>query len=265
MLAKTENKRNSDKNINDSPILDLNNSAIKSLIKKGKVNGFVTLDDLNSALPPGEYSSEQIEDIHSAISDMGLNIVDQQEETSLEESDDKNVGNLSDEEGARSDDPVRMYLKEMGSVELLSREGEISIAKRIEAGRELMVGGIYESPLAMRAFIKWRDEVDDGTMLLRDIIDLETTYARINGGANEPEVSNDNLKSDKSNQLNPRLKIHDIDVSNTSDDILEKNKEKDKINNNDDNDDVNEDDSEDENEEDDINLSLVAMEAEIKE
>ena len=146
---------------------------------------------------------------------MGLNIVDQQEETSLEESDDKNAGNLSDEEGARSDDPVRMYLKEMGSVELLSREGEISIAKRIEAGRELMVGGIYESPLAMRAFIKWRDEVDDGTMLLRDIIDLETTYARINGGANEPEVSNDNLKSDKSNQLNQTLKMHDIDVSNT--------------------------------------------------
>ena len=173
MLAKTENKRNTNKNINDSPILDLNNSAIKSLIKKGKVNGFVTLDDLNSALPPGEYSSEQIEDIHSAINDMGLNIVDQQEETSLEESDDKNAGNLSDEEGARSDDPVRMYLKEMGSVELLSREGEISIAKRIEAGRELMVGGIYESPLAMRAFIKWRDEVDDGTMLLRDIIDLD--------------------------------------------------------------------------------------------
>ena len=248
MLAKTENKRNTNKNINDSPILDLNNSAIKSLIKKGKVNGFVTLDDLNSALPPGEYSSEQIEDIHSAINDMGLNIVDQQEETSLEESDDKNAGNLSDEEGARSDDPVRMYLKEMGSVELLSREGEISIAKRIEAGRELMIGGIYESPLAMRAFIKWRDEVDDGTMLLRDIIDLETTYARINGGANEPEVSNDNLKSDKSNQLNPTLKIHEINVSNTSDDILEKNKEKDKINNNNDNDDVNEDDSEDENE-----------------
>ena len=197
MLAKTENKKNTNKNTNDSPILDLNNSAIKSLIKKGKVNGFVTLDDLNSALPPGEYSSEQIEDIHSVINDMGLNIVDQQEETSLEEADEKNSGNLSDEEGARSDDPVRMYLKEMGSVELLSREGEISIAKRIEAGRELMVGGIYESPLAMRAFLKWRDEVDDGTMLLRDIIDLETTYARINGGANEPVVSNDNLKNAK--------------------------------------------------------------------
>ena len=120
---------------------------------------------------------------------MGFNIVDQQEETTTEDNEDRTAGNLSDEEGARSDDPVRMYLREMGSVELLSREGEISIAKRIEAGKELMIGGIYESPLAMRAFLKWRDEIDDGTMLLRDVIDLETTYARINGGANEPIIS----------------------------------------------------------------------------
>ena len=265
MLAKTENKKNPTKNINDSPILDLNNSAIKSLIKKGKSNGFVTLDELNSALPPGEYSSEQIEDIHSAINDMGLNIVEQHEETSPEEADEKNSGNLSDEEGARSDDPVRMYLKEMGSVELLSREGEISIAKRIEAGRELMVGGIYESPLAMRAFLKWRDEVDDGSMLLRDIIDLETTYARINGGANEPVVSNDNIKNAKSNDISTEFKIHSLDINNTRNDVIKKNEEKDKIRDTDENDNVSEDDSEDENEEDDINLSLVAMEAEIKE
>ena len=265
MLAKTENKKNPTKNINDSPILDLNNSAIKSLIKKGKLNGFVTLDELNSALPPGEYSSEQIEDIHSAINDMGLNIVEQHEETSPEEADEKNSGNLSDEEGARSDDPVRMYLKEMGSVELLSREGEISIAKRIEAGRELMVGGIYESPLAMRAFLKWRDEVDDGSMLLRDIIDLETTYARINGGANEPVVSNDNIKNAKSNDISTEFKIHSLDINNTRNDVIKKNEEKDKIKDTDESDDVSEDDSENENEEDDINLSLVAMEAEIKE
>ena len=196
---------------------------------------------------------------------MGLNIVDQQEETSLEEAEDKNSGNLSDEEGARSDDPVRMYLKEMGSVELLSREGEISIAKRIEAGRELMVGGIYETPLAMRAFLKWRDEVDDGSMLLRDIIDLETTYARINGGANEPAVSNDNIKNAKSNDISTEFKIHSLDINNTSNDVIKKNEEKDKIKDADESDDVSEDDSEDENEEDDINLSLVAMEAEIKE
>ena len=201
MLAKNENKNNNSKLGNDSPILDLNNSAIKSLIKKGKMNGFVTLDELNQALPPGEYNSEQIEDIHSAINDMGLNIVDQQE-SSLEELEDRNTGNLSDEEGTRSDDPVRMYLKEMGSVELLSREGEISIAKRIEAGRELMIGGIYESPLAMRAFLKWRDEVDDGTMLLRDIIDLETTYSRINGGANEPVLAGESINDFKFSNLN---------------------------------------------------------------
>merc|ERR1711935_916966 len=120
-----------------------------------------------------------------------------QEEASSDEPEDRNAGNLSDDEGARSDDPVRMYLREMGSVELLSREGEISIAKRIEAGKELMIGGIYESPLAMRAFLKWRDEIDDGSMLLRDVIDLETTYARINGGANEPIISNDNIQGVK--------------------------------------------------------------------
>ena len=259
MLAKNENKSNNSKLGNDSPILDLNNSAIKSLIKKGKLNGFVTLDELNQALPPGEYSSEQIEDIHSAINDMGLNIVDQQEEASLEELEDKNTGNLSDEEGARSDDPVRMYLKEMGSVELLSREGEISIAKRIEAGRELMIGGVYESPLAMRAFLKWRDEVDDGTMLLRDIIDLETTYSRINGGANEPVLVSQSINDFKLSNLNVSNIVKNTDPK-TNDDLNIDAKDKENVN--EDNDDDNDEDNDEEN--DDINLSLVAMEAEIK-
>ncbi|MDA9148605.1 RNA polymerase sigma factor RpoD [Alphaproteobacteria bacterium] len=253
MLANTENKQIKSKSGNDSPILDLNNSAIKSLIKKGKANGFVTLDELNSALPPGEYSSEQIEDIHAAINDMGLNIIDQQEESSHEEVEEKNAGNLSDDEGARSDDPVRMYLKEMGSVELLSREGEISIAKRIEAGRELMIGGIYESPLAMRAFLKWRDEVDDGTMLLRDIIDLETTYARINGGANEPEIANDNIDKIKFDNLNVVIPTASVDESKKENDLENSDEETEE-----------EKDGEDESEDEDINLSLVAMESEIK-
>ena len=253
MLANTENKQIKSKSGNDSPILDLNNSAIKSLIKKGKANGFVTLDELNSALPPGEYSSEQIEDIHAAINDMGLNIIDQQEESSHEEVEEKNAGNLSDDEGARSDDPVRMYLKEMGSVELLSREGEISIAKRIEAGRELMIGGIYESPLAMRAFLKWRDEVDDGTMLLRDIIDLETTYARINGGANEPEIANDNIDKIKFDNLNVVIPTAPIDESKKENDLENSDEETEE-----------EKEGEDESEDEDINLSLVAMESEIK-
>ena len=262
MLAKDQNKKNDPKLMTDSPVLDLNNSAIKSLIKKGKVNGFVTLDELNAALPPGEYTSEQIEDIHSAINEMGFNIVDQQEETNTEDNEDRTAGNLSDEEGARSDDPVRMYLREMGSVELLSREGEISIAKRIEAGKELMIGGIYESPLAMRAFLKWRDEIDDGTMLVRDVIDLETTYARINGGANEPIISSYNNKD---------LKLSKIE-NNTNDlstgtKITNDNQEvKSNLENENENVKENEDEDEDEEEnEDDINLSLVAMEAEIKE
>ena len=248
MSTKTSSKKTEKKssNTNDSPILDLNNSAIKLLIKKGKLNGFVTLDELNLALPAGEYSSEQIEDIHSAINEMGVNIVDQQEEASSDEPEDRNAGNLSDDEGARSDDPVRMYLKEMGTVELLSREGEISIAKRIEAGRELMIGGIYESPLAMRAFLKWRDDVDDGTMLLRDIIDLETTYARINGGANEPVISNQNGEDFKqlSGSVKPIInqEVNNSEVKNTD-----------------------EENEEDEDEDEDVNLSLVAMESEIKE
>ena len=262
MLAKDQNKKNDPKLMTDSPVLDLNNSAIKSLIKKGKVNGFVTLDELNAALPPGEYTSEQIEDIHSAINEMGFNIVDQQEETTTEDNEDRTAGNLSDDEGARSDDPVRMYLREMGSVELLSREGEISIAKRIEAGKELMIGGIYESPLAMRTFLKWRDEIDDGTMLVRDVIDLETTYARINGGANEPIISSYNNKD---------LKLSKIE-NNTNDlstgtKITNDNQEvKSNLENENENVKENEDEDEDEEEnEDDINLSLVAMEAEIKE
>ena len=266
MLANSENKKLKTKISSDSPILDLNNSAIKALIKKGKVSGFVTLDDLNSALPPGEYSSEQIEDIHSAINDMGLNIVDQQEEGSLDEAEDQTAGNLSDDEGARSDDPVRMYLKEMGSVELLSREGEISIAKRIEAGRELMIGGIYESPLAMRSFLKWRDEVDDGTMLLRDIIDLETTYARINGGANEPDIINDNIDKIKFEGLDSVLKITNSDMENNSKFVSKEsiNKKTDQKNSDEEVEDEVDEDAEDETEEDDVNLSLVAMEAEIK-
>ena len=258
MLAKDQNKKNDQKLMTDSPVLDLNNSAIKSLIKKGKVNGFVTLDELNAALPPGEYTSEQIEDIHSAINEMGFNIVDQQEETTTEDNEDRTSGNLSDEEGARSDDPVRMYLREMGSVELLSREGEISIAKRIEAGKELMIGGIYESPLAMRAFLKWRDEIDDGTMLLRDVIDLETTYARINGGANEPIISSYNNKDLKLNKIENDTNDLSIGTKITND-----NQEV-KSNLEQENEDEAEDEDENEND-DDINLSLVAMEAEIKE
>ena len=148
----------------------------------------------------------------------------------------------------------------MGSVELLSREGEISIAKRIEAGKELMIGGIYESPLAMRAFLKWRDEVDDGTMLLRDIIDLETTYARINGGANEPDIANDNIDKIKFDDLNGVLKTNS---KNSLDETNDKDID-DEASVDEDSDDETENDSENNSEDEEINLSLVAMETEIK-
>ncbi len=167
----------------DAPILDTNNQTIKLLIKKGKERGFVTHDELNAALPQDELSSEQIEDVMSSLSEMGVSVVDAAEEveSNNDNEEEKQSGNLSDGDVSGSDDPVRMYLREMGSVELLSREGEIAIAKRIEAGREMMIGGICESPLVVRTLLHWRQQIRDNTMLLRDIIDLDLTYARLNG------------------------------------------------------------------------------------
>ena len=184
----------------DAPILDTNSSAIKLLIKKGKEQGFVTHDELNAALPQEELTSEQIEDVMAALSQMGVNVVDSADADDVSESgsadDGQTSGNLSDSDVSGSDDPVRMYLREMGTVELLSREGEIAIAKRIEAGREMMIGGLYESPLTIRALIEWRKRVEDGEMPLRDIIDLDTTYNRLNGAPledqNELRLADDN-------------------------------------------------------------------------
>ena len=247
---------------NDSPILDLNNSVIKGLIKEGKKTGYITHDQLNAALPSGELSSEQIEDVMVAINELGINLIEQNEETNQQEIEEKTSGNLSEDEGTRSDDPVRMYLKEMGSVELLSREGEISIAKRIEAGKELMVGGLYESPLTMSEFLKWRDEVDNGNVMLRDIIDLEMTYSRINGGANEPvnEISKI-VQNSKINENNEGLieleekKIISDNLKSKKNGSLEKDEKKDT-------EDLEQE--EEDNEEEEVNLSLVAMEAEVK-
>ena len=162
-----KSKEKSDLENSDKPIIDLNNSEIKSLLKKGKTSGYITHDQLNKALPDGELTSEQIEDVMVAINELGINIIDQNEENTVEENDEKVVGNISEDEGSRSDDPVRMYLKEMGTVELLSREGEIAIAKRIEAGKELMIGGLYENPIALNQFLQWRDNVDNGSMMLK--------------------------------------------------------------------------------------------------
>ncbi len=165
----------------DTPLLDSLGVNIKRMIARGKERGFVTYDELNSALPPEHVSSEQIEDTMATLSEIGISVIDSEEgeegaavaEVAEAETP---TGNVDESEIGRTDDPVRMYLREMGNVELLSREGEIAIAKRIEAGREMMIGGICESPLTIRAIVRWRDALLDGRLLLRDVIDLETTY-----------------------------------------------------------------------------------------
>lgn len=178
----------------------------KALIEKGKKLGYITHDQLNEALPDEEYSSEQIEDIMARISDLGINIIDaddveddsttskkketkesdsDEDEDEVEANESEISGNISNDDSGRTDDPVRMYLREMGSVELLSREGEIAIAKRIEAGREMMIGGICESPLAIEAMIAWAEALEKGDILLRDVIDLDATYN------NDPDAEND--------------------------------------------------------------------------
>ncbi|MEO8558707.1 MAG: RNA polymerase sigma factor region1.1 domain-containing protein, partial [Rhodospirillales bacterium] len=164
----------------DSPLLDTLGAGVKKLIAKGKERGYITYDELNAAMPPDEASSEQIEDTMAMMSEMGINLVDSEEaeetpaETPAEPVAEKE-GEQQEELG-RTDDPVRMYLREMGSVELLSREGEIEIAKRIEAGQQKMIGAICESPLTIKALVAWRDALMESRVLLRDIIDLEATY-----------------------------------------------------------------------------------------
>src|SRR6476659_2621282 len=162
-----------------SPLLDLSDAAVKKMIKQAKKRGFVTFDQLNEVLPSDTTSPEQIEDIMSMLSDMGINVSEADDtDNELVEVTQKAVTEVKKSEpGERTDDPVRMYLREMGTVELLSREGEIAIAKRIEAGREAMIAGLCESPLTFQAIIIWRDELNEGKIFLRDIIDLEATYA----------------------------------------------------------------------------------------
>ncbi|MCT4656401.1 MAG: RNA polymerase sigma factor RpoD [Cohaesibacter sp.] len=195
----TKNDENSKSGENsDAPLLDMTASAVKQMIKTAKKRGYVTYDELNEVLPSEEVSSEQIEDTMSMLSDMGINVIEAEEAEEGEASNASTSTEVAEVKGStavaktsggkeptdRTDDPVRMYLREMGSVELLSREGEIAIAKRIEAGREAMIAGLCESPLTFQAIIIWRDELVEGNILLRDIIDLEATYA---GPGNEDE------------------------------------------------------------------------------
>jgi RNA polymerase primary sigma factor len=177
-------------------LLDIQSAAVKKLVLRGKERGYVTYDELNAALPSEQVSSETIEDTMAMLSDLGINVVENEESEdgeaaapkpvakSEDEEEEESGGNVDEESLGRTDDPVRMYLREMGSVELLSREGEIAIAKRIEAGRDMMIGGLCESPLTFRAIVAWHDAVKEKRMLLRDVIDLEAT-----AGANTPEVA----------------------------------------------------------------------------
>lgn len=200
MATKKASEKTVEREPGDSPLIDMNNRAVKRMIKTAKESGSVTYDELNAVLPPEEFTSEQIEDIMSMLSEMGISIVendgvDDGDEDATPKPSNDDDDDLDDDEaeatsstaiaktakttgaGDRTDDPVRMYLREMGSVELLSREGEIAIAKRIEAGREMMISGLCESPLTFQAIIIWRDELNEGKVLLREIIDLEASFA----------------------------------------------------------------------------------------
>jgi RNA polymerase primary sigma factor len=178
----------------DGPLLDLTDAGVKKFIKQAKARGYVTMDELNKVLPSEEVTSEAIEDTLAMLSEMGVNVVEAEEDAETPEGgevavrEETTVTEAATKESAydRTDDPVRMYLREMGSVELLSREGEIAIAKRIEAGRDTMIRGLCESALTFEAIMVWRDELGSGRILLREVIDLEQTYGGLGGATIAP-------------------------------------------------------------------------------
>ncbi|MGQ3676587.1 RNA polymerase sigma factor RpoD [Xanthobacter sp. TB0139] len=218
----------------DGPLLDLSVAAVRKMINTAKRRGYVTHEQLNAVMPSDVTSSEQIEDILALLNDMGINVIegeendDNHEESESEEQEESEGGEVAptssravaksetkSEPSERTDDPVRMYLREMGSVELLSREGEIAIAKRIEAGREAMIAGLCESPLTFQAIIIWRDELTEGRVLLRDIIDLEATYA---GPEAKAPTNPDNAQSSEEGEDG---EMGDNDNADNDDDDME--------------------------------------------
>ena len=252
MATKATAKKEASENQTDTPegpLLDLNNAEVKKMIKAAKMRGYVTYDQLNKVMPSDEVTSEQIEDTMSMLSEMGINVVeDDEEETEAEGGDLVETTKSSavtttkkKEPTDRTDDPVRMYLREMGSVELLSREGEIAIAKRIEAGREAMIAGLCESPLTFQAIIIWRDELAEEKILLRDIIDLEATYA----GPDAKNVPSAPTEEEKKEEEEKKAEAEQAEAENAE--------------NIPDDDDDDDDDDDMEN-----SISLAAMEAELK-
>ncbi len=254
-VAVSDKKTKSKAKANKKDAADVSiESVVKGLIKDGKSDGYVTYDVFNKALPAKDFSPEQIEDAMSDLSDAGITLVDNEDDADDkkgkskskssgkdkssgkskdddEDSDYESGGNIADDDTGRTDDPVRMYLREMGAVELLSREGEIAIAKRIEAGREMMIGGMCESPLAIESLIAWYKALQEGDILLREVIDLDATYKG-------PEIDH-------------------TAVSDDDEDEEEEEAEEDSADD-DDGDDDSEDDSED-----DVNVSLSVMEEEL--
>tara|TARA_B110000977_G_scaffold49052_1_gene66613 strand:+ start:3547 stop:5520 length:1974 start_codon:yes stop_codon:yes gene_type:complete len=198
MAAKDNDDRKQDAATKE-PMIDMSQTAVKKMIGDARERGYITYDQLNTVLPPDQVSSDQIEDVMSMLSEMGIQVTEEHES---EEEEDKGPTDLvstnqnrdlalagaNNEKLDRTDDPVRMYLREMGSVELLSREGEIAIAKRIEAGRNTMIAGLCESPLTFQAITIWRDELLSEDILLRDVIDLETTFGHHMGEEEEAAV-----------------------------------------------------------------------------
>ena len=246
MAAKDDDHDKTDKDDN-AHSLDMSQAAVKRMIADARERGYITYDQLNAVLPPEQVSSEQIEDVMSMLSEMGINVIEDEDEAEEPEggavavvgstSREVAVATSETEKLDRTDDPVRMYLREMGSVELLSREGEIAIAKRIEAGRNTMIAGLCESPLTFKAITMWREELLDEEILLRDVIDLETTFGQSmdDGEGDEEELSEDSVPTESAQ------KREELDADGNP--IL-----------------VEDDEDEDEG----ANLSLAAMEASLK-
>ncbi len=207
----------------EGPLMDSTAADVKKMIARAKERGYITYDELNAAMPPDQVSSEQIEDTMTALSEMGITVIESEEaeeSANTEAAPEKEgtqaaaAGNIADDDIGRTDDPVRMYLREMGTVELLSREGEIAIAKRIEAGREKMIGGICESPLTIRALLDWREALKDSRLLLREIIDLDATYG---GGPDEADIArveNEDEEEGDEDTLTPVVEERKADAVN---------------------------------------------------
>ncbi|MAC77633.1 MAG: RNA polymerase sigma factor RpoD [Rhodobacteraceae bacterium] len=231
MAAKdTEDQKTEDQDQEIS--LDMSQAAVKKMIGEAREKGYITYDQLNQVLPPDQVSSEQIEDVMSMLSEMGINIIEDEEAedeenkgstevTTTNDAREVTLANQSTEKLDRTDDPVRMYLREMGSVELLSREGEIAIAKRIEAGRNTMIAGLCESPLTFQAITIWREELLSEDILLRDVIDLETTFDNQlgeDGDVEEGLVDTSAVQSNKTEDKGPELDADGNPISREDDD-----------------------------------------------